>query len=100
MLVSREIGSRDLINALIERVLDDSHFIERLDAQTVCQNLVSLNLAGIDSKRPEFNAYVSALSNNLILKQLTDEECTVLDEICRKEIQRLGLDQTGKIATL
>ena len=100
MLVSREIGSRDLINALIERVLDDSNFIERLDAQTVCQNLVSLNLAGIDSKRPEFNAYVSALSNNLILKQLTDEECTVLDEICRKEIQRLGLDQTGKIATL
>ena len=68
----------------------------------MCQNLVSLNLAGIGVTRTEFNAYVRALASDVNFKQLSGEERTVLDQICSKEISALGDDHpaTGAVVEL
>ena len=79
-------------------MLTDSHFLDQMNAEIICQNLVSLNLAGIGATMPEFNAYAEALTSDINFVRLSTEERIVLDQICRKEINALGADNPAASA--
>ena len=58
-LVTKELGTRTLITAAVKRVELDSHMIAVLTPSTMCQSLIALNLAGVDSFKEEFGTYAN-----------------------------------------
>ena len=82
-LTSRQFGTRTLITATVKRVELDSHMAQNLAPETVCQSLIALNLAGVDPSKEEFSTYAKSLATRESLDQLSIEEITCLDKLCR-----------------
>ena len=61
-LTSRHLGTRTLITAAVKRVELDSLMASNLSAETRCQSLIALNLAGVDPLKEEFSAYAQSLA--------------------------------------
>ena len=69
-------GSGTLISQLTRRVSKDSELSGHLDATTLCQSLVSLNMAGVSAEDSDFNTYAKHLSTKV--DELLPEEREVL----------------------
>ena len=81
-LTKKELGTRTLITAAVKRVELDSHMAATLTAQNICQNLLALNMAGVEPTKEEFCTYAGKLAETQTLAQLSAEERAVLDQMC------------------
>ena len=84
LMLSRKIGSPELVSTMLDRALSDSNLIEVMEPQLICQNLVSLNLAGVDPSNTDFMTYARGLAHKPSLAKLSKEERAVLEQICLK----------------
>ena len=61
-ITSRNLGTPELLEAVIERVLIESSNTSTMDVYVICQNLVGLNLAGVSPNNAEYRIFARALT--------------------------------------
>ena len=90
-ILSRERkGTSTLVELLVRRVLKDSQIAGHLDATTICQSMIALNMAGVSIELEEQDLYAKNLS--IKAKDLLPEEIEVLNTILSKSV-RSDLDE-------
>ena len=81
-LVSKKIGSPELVSTVLERALSDSSLMQTMDAQIICQNLITFSIAGVNPKNADYITYSRALAQDDFFPRLSIEERAILEIIC------------------
>ena len=84
-------GSSTLIDLVVRRVLKDSQIAGHLDATTICQSMIALNMAGKKVDLAEIDQYAMNLSTKAA--DLLPEEIEVLNSILSQTVRS---DLTGQ----